>query len=164
MNKTKEKPKPSSFQQPGRTKTIKGTILAPENAGLRFVLSITNLAGKPDNNPLYPLFEKKWRKVREEARGWYATKTGAYKLGCINTTAVQSDTWVIHLLAQDENQKTDVDALTKCLEEVRKMAKYEQATVHVSELLTDAVPEISSLLNDELVKWGVSVYSYTENT
>lgn len=162
MPKEKEKPKPSAFQQPGRTKLIRGSILAPENAGLRFVLSVTNLAGKPDNNPLYPLFEKKWKKVREEARGWYATKTGAYKLGSVNTTAVQSDTWVIHLLAQDENQKTDAAALSKCLEEVRRLAKYERATVHVSQLLTDAVPELMSLLNDELVAWGVSVYFYEE--
>lgn len=162
MNKPKEKAKPSPFQTPGRTKIIKGSILAPENAGLRFVLSVNNLAGKPDNNPLYPVFEKKWKKVREEARGWYATKTGAYKLGAVSTTAVQSDTWVIHMLAQDEEFRTDEAALEKCLEEVRKMAKYEKATVHVSTLLTDAVPELMGLLNSELVAWGVSVYFYEE--
>ena len=152
----------SKFQQPGKTKVIKGSILAPENAGLRFVLSVNNLAGKPDNHPLYPLFEKKWRKVREEARGWYATKTGAYKLGAVNTTAVQSDTWVIHLLCQDENLETQSEALEKCLKEVCKMAKYERATVHVSDLLTDAVPELTEHLKTQLVEQGVSVYFYQE--
>jgi len=159
MNKQPEKNK---FQQPGRTKIIKGSILAPENAGLRFVLSINNLAGKSDNHPLYPLFEKKWPKVKSEARGWYATKTGAYKLGATQPTAVQSDTWVIHMLCQDENQVTDEAGLTKCLKEVCKSAKYEKATVHVSTLLTDAVPELMGLLNSELVQEGVSVYFYEE--
>lgn len=153
---------PNKFQQPGKTKVIKGSILAPENAGLRFVLSVNNLAGKPDNHPLYPLFEKKWRKVREEARGWYATKTGAYKLGAVNTTAVQSDTWVIHLLCQDADQNTDEVAVEKCLKEVCKMAKYERATVHVSNLLTNAVPELVSHLKTQLVDQGVSVYFYEE--
>lgn len=159
MNKQPEK---SRFQQPGRTKIVKGSILAPENAGLRFVLSVNNLAGKPDNHPLYPLFEKKWPKVRAEARGWYATKTGAYKIGAVNTTAVQSDTWVIHMLCQDEEQKTDAAGLEKCLKEVCKMAKYERATVHVSTLLTDAVPELMGLINSQLVEEGVSVSFYEE--
>ena len=150
------------FKVQGKTKVIQGSILAPENAGLRFVLSINNLAGKPDNNPLYPTFEKKWKKVREQARGWYATKTGAYKLGAVLTTAVQSDTWVMQLLCQDENQVTDVSGLEKCLKEVAKQAKYERATVHVSSLLTNAVPEMVELLKTQLVEQGVSVYFYDE--
>lgn len=150
------------FQQPGKTKVIRGSILAPENAGLRFVLSVNNLAGKPDNHPLYPLFEKKWRKVKEEARGWWATKTGAYKLGAVNTTAVQSDTWVIHMLCQNEALEADAAALEKCLKEVCKMAKYEKASVHVSALLTDAVPELTGQLKTHLVDQGVSVYFYEE--
>lgn len=161
MNKPQQ-PEKSRFQQPGRTKLVKGSILAPENAGLRFVLSVNNLAGKPDNHPLYPLFEKKWPKVRSEARGWYATKTGAYKIGAVSTTAVQSDTWVIHMLCQDEEQKTDTAGLEKCLKEVCKMAKYERATVHVSTLLTDAVPELMGLINSQLVEEGVSVSFYEE--
>lgn len=151
----------NKFQVPGRTKVIKGSILAPENAGLRFVLSINNMAGKPEN-PLFPVFEKKWKKVKEESRGWYATKTGAYKLGAINTTAVQSDTWVIHMLCQDENLNTDAAALTTCLKKVCASAKYERATVHVSTILTGSIPELTNLLQTELVEQGVSVYFYEE--
>jgi hypothetical protein len=153
----------NKFQNPGKTKVIQGSILAPHNAGLRFVLSVNNLAGKCEDHPLYPLFEKKWARVKQEARGWYATKTGAYKLGSTNTTAVQSDTWVIHMLCQDEKLQTDAASLEKCLKEVCKMAKYERATVHVSELLTDAVPELMGLLNSQLVEQGVSVYFYQES-
>lgn len=159
MNESNEVRK---FQTPGKTKVINGSILAPHNAGLRFVLSVTNLAGKPDNNPLYPLFEKKWKKVREEARGWYATKTGQFKCGAIIASAVQSDTWVIHLLCQDEDLKTDIVGLEKCLKEVCKMAKYESATIHVSSLLTKYMPELTNLLKTELVDNGLSVYLYEE--
>lgn len=149
------------FQVSGKTKLIKGSILNPENAGLRFVLSVNNLAGKPVN-PLFPVFEKKWKKVKEESRGWYATKTGTYKLGAVNTTAVQSDTWVIHMLCQDEDLNTDVAGLTECLKKVASSAKYEKATVHVSTLLTAAIPELASLVKEHLLDNGVSVYFYEE--
>ena len=149
------------FKQQGQTKLIKGTILAPHNAGLRFVLSVNNMAGKPEN-PLFPIFDKKWKQVRQESRGWFATKTGSYKLGALRTTAVQSDTWVLHMLCQDENVKTDLKALETCLKQVVTMAKYEQATVHVSSLLVDAIPEITVLLDTHLIKNGISVYFYEE--
>lgn len=155
----------NKFQQPGKVKVIQGSILAPENAGLRFVLNINNMKGSPES-PLYALFEKKWKQVKAEAKGWYNTRTGLgprpYKLGSVNVTAVQSDTWVLHMLCQDEELSTDEKALTTCLKEVCKMAKYERATVHVSTLLTSVVPELTDLLNTELVEQGVSVYFYEE--
>jgi|SRR5277367_6301716 len=155
-----EQPK-NKFQQPGRVKVVKGSILNPENAGLRFILNVNNMVGKAES-PLYPLFEKKWPKVKQEAKGWFNTRTGAYKLGAVNTTAVQSDTWVIHMLCQDNDLKVDASALEKCLKEVCKSAKYERATVHVSTLLTNSIPELTELLNKELVENGVSVCFYEE--
>jgi len=149
------------FQAQGSVKVIKGSILSPHNAGLRFILSLNNMAGKPES-PLYPLFEKKWKRVREEARGWYTNKTGAYKLGAVNTTSTQSDTWVIHMLVQDENLQTNSNAVETCLKEVCKMAKYEKATVHISTLLTDYIPELMDFVNKHLVKNGVSVCYYDE--
>lgn len=149
------------FQVQGKVKLIKGSILTPENAGLRFVLNINNMLGKAES-PLYPLFDKKWKKVREEARGWYTNKTGAYKLGAVNTTAVQSDVWVIHMLCQDEELKVDVAAVAECLKKVAASAKYEKATVHVSTLLADVIPTLQELLNTQLVEQGVSVYYYQE--
>ena len=151
----------NKFQQLGKVKVIKGTILAPENAGLRFVLSVNNLEGKPEN-PLFPLFDKKWKKVREESRGWFANKTGEYKLGAIKTTAVQSDVWVIHMLCQDAELKTNISGLSDCLKKVCNLAKYEKSTVHVSNILTEAIPELPKLLENLLVNNGVSVYFYDE--
>lgn len=160
---TETEKKKNLFQPRGKAEVVKGSILAPQNAGLRLVLNVNNMAGEADS-PLYPVFEKKWKQVKAEAKGWYNTRTGLgpnpYKLGSINTTAVQSDTWVIHMLCQDEEHKTSHEALTTCLKAVCKMAKYEKATVHVSTLLTQTLPGITDLLETELVEQGVSVYFY----
>lgn len=161
MNRSQSQETVNRFQPQGKSKVIKGTILAPENAGLRFVLNINNMLGKTEGL-WYNIFDKKWKRVKEEAKGWYNTRTGAYKMGAVNTTAVQSDTWVLHMLCQDEKFKTDLDGLAECLKKVCGMAKYEKATVHVSTTLTDAVPEIKELLKSHLLQNGVSVYFYDE--
>jgi hypothetical protein len=161
MNKTQENTEFNRFQPQGKVKTIKGTILAPENAGLRFVLSVANMGGTTEY-PLYKIFDKKWKKVREETKGWYTTRTGAYKLGTNNTTAVQSDTWVIQMLCQTKELVTDVKALEDCLKKVCQMAKYEKATVHVSSILLEDVPEMKSCLDKQLILQGVNVYFYEE--
>lgn len=158
---TPEKKVANPFQPKGRIKEIKGSILTPHDAGLRFVLNVNNTLGKAEN-PLYPLFDKKWKKVKEEAKGWYNTRTGAYKLGATNVTAVQSDTWVIHMLCQNDDLETDLKSLAECLKKVAASAKYEKATVHVSTLLTEAVPELKDLLTEHLVEQGVSVSYYEE--
>ena len=149
------------FVTKGKLSVIKGSILTPHNAGLRFVLNIDNLAGKPEG-AWYGVFNKKWGKVREETRGWWATKTGAFKIGAVKTTPVQSDVWAVHMLCQDEKFKTSVEGLEVCLKEVCKMAKYERASVHISSLLTDAVPELKDLAVKHFIDNGVSVSFYEE--
>lgn len=149
------------FKQMGRVKEIKGSILHPHDAGLRFVLNINNMAGKAES-PLYPIFEKKWKKVKEEAKGWYNTRTGLYKLGVISDLSVNSDVWVIGMLCQDENLQTNVVALTNCLKEVCKLAKFEKASVHVSNLLVNAIPELKDTVMKQLVEQGISVSFYEE--
>lgn len=149
------------FQPQGRVKVIQGSIVSPQNAGLRFVLNVANTVGKAEG-PMYSLFEKKWPTVKREVRGWYTTRDGKYKLGAVHTLAVQSDTWVVSLLCQDDELSTQDDALRTCLKEVCKSAKYERATVHVSTKLTEAVPSLQELLNEELVTQGVSVNFYEE--
>lgn len=151
----------NKFQPTGKVKLVKGSILAPENAGLRFVLSVNNLLGSPEGNPLYPIFDKKWKKVKEESKGWYATKTGAYKLGAINVTAVQSDTWVIHMLCQDDKLMMNSSALEECLKQVCAKAKYEQASIHVAYPLLDMLPEFQDLLNKHIVAEGLNLLIYT---
>lgn len=151
------------FQQPGRVKVVQGSIVSPHNAGLRFVLNLANTLGKAEG-PMYPLFEKKWPTVKREVRGWFTTRDGKYKLGAVHNLTVQSDTWVVSLLCQDDDQVTNDDSLRTCLKEVCRSAKYERATVHVSTKLTDAVSSLQGLLDEELVKQGVSVSYYDEPT
>ena len=66
------------------------------------------------------------------------------------------------MLCQNEESQTDSTALEACLKAVCKMAKYERATVHVSTVLTDAIPELMGLLGTQLVDEGVSCYFYEE--
>ena len=152
----------NKFQQSGRVKVVNGSILFPENAGLRFILNVANTAGKPES-PLYPVLDKKWPKVKQEVRGAWAQKTGAFRLGTISSnTAVQSDIWAITMLCQDDNLKTDVVALGKSLKEVAKLAKYERASICISSLLTEAIPELQNLATTELVNQGIAVSYYNE--
>jgi hypothetical protein len=149
------------FQQPGRVKVVQGSITNPHNAGLRFILNVANTQGKPES-PMYALIDKKWPTVKREVRGWFTTRDGKYKLGAVHNMAVQSDTWVVSLLCQDDELQTHDDALRTCLKEVCKSAKYERATVHVSTKLTEAVPSLQELLTEELVNEGVAVNFYEE--
>lgn len=150
----------NKFMQKGKVKLVKGSVLMPEYAGLRFVLNFVNMGGKPTGK-IYTLFDKKWRKVKEEAKGWYASRIN-YKYGQTSTIAVQSDTWVINCLCQDENAVVDEKALNDCLKAVCKMAKDEKATVHVSNYLVEEFPKLQELLNTSLVDSGVSVSFYEE--
>ncbi len=159
--KREEEKVDNRFQVKGKVKVIKGSILSPESAGLRFVLSVDNLDGKTDS-AWFLLFDKKWRKVKEESKGWYATKTGARKLGSVKTTSLQSDVWAIHLLCQDEKKVINLASLEQCLKETCKMAKYEKSTVHISSLLTDAIPELKDLAIKHFAENGVSTYFYDE--
>lgn len=158
---TIEQPK-NKFLQPGRVKVINGSILTPHDAGLRIILNVANMAGKMES-PLYSVFEKKWPKVKQEVRGSFVTKTGTYKLGTIAAnTAVQSDVWCVSLLCQDSVLQTDVVALDKCLKEVCKLAKTERASVHISSLLVNAIPDLQDLVTKQLVDQGVAVLYYEE--
>lgn len=156
---------PNKFVKPGRVQTVKGSILTPHYAGLRFVLNVANMAGKVDD-PIYKVFNKKWPKIKQDVRGWWATKTGigtgAYKIGSIRDLAVQSDCWCISMLCRNENLELDLAGLQKCLKEVCKMARYEKATCHISTILTNEIPELVDLLKQELVDQGVSVSFYEE--
>jgi hypothetical protein len=151
----------SKFKKSGKFKEIDTSILAPQNGGLRFVLSFINTKGKTEGK-WFSLFDKKWKKLKEETKGFYTLRTGEYKLGKINQTAVQSDTWVIHLLCQDDNLKTDLKALEVTLKKVKDLAIYEHATVHVTSILIDECPELKDMLKTHLVDEGVSVNLYKE--
>lgn len=151
----------NKFAPKGKSKLVTvGSILTPEYAGLRLILNFVNLGGKTDS-PMFSLFDKKWRKVKEETKGWYASRVN-FKLGEINTIAVQSDVWVINCLCQDENTKINSDALNNCIKKLYNMAVNEKASLHVSNLLLNEYPELSKILTEKLVDNGINVSYYQE--
>lgn len=152
----------TKFGTKGKVKVISGSVLNPEMAGLRFVLNAVNTAGKVDS-PLEDLIDKKWKKVKAEVRGWFVNKTGAYKLGAVNTVAVQSDVWVLNMLCKDEHSAMSAQGLETCLSEVAKMAKTEQASVHISNLLLKEMPDGQTLVNKHFVDNGLLVCLYDED-
>jgi hypothetical protein len=150
------------FIAQGKTKIVNASVLAPENAGLRFILNVVGQDGK-FTSPLSLILAKRWAKVKEDNSYWYATQMN-FKLGSLNETAVSSDTWAISMLVQDKTGKVDQKALQAAIKKVSEKAKYEKASVHVSTLLTSAIPELQDLLIKGLVEEGVSVYFYNEPT
>jgi hypothetical protein len=150
----------SKFTPKGKVKVVKGSILTPEYAGLRLIVNFVNKNGKPEG-PLYEVFDKKWKKIKEETKGWYASRIN-FKLGEINTVAVQSDTWVINCLCQDEENAVQEKALDDCIKKVATMAKNEKASVHVPNLLLQSCPKLMENLNSQLVENGINVSVYEE--
>lgn len=152
----------NKFITPGKMKQVNATIIAPENAGLRFVLNACGVSGKFESK-LGTLLNKRWSKVREDYKGWHATQHN-FKLGLLNTTAVSSDTWVVNMLVEDKDGNLDQAALQLAVKKVADLAKYEHASVHVSNILTTEVPELQPLLAKNLAEEGINVYFYTEPT
>ena len=150
----------SKFLPKGKVKTVKGSILNPEYAGLRLIVNFVNQNGKPEGS-LYSLFDKKWKKVKEETKGWYASRIN-FKLGEINTIAVQSDTWVINCLCQNESNAIQEPALNDCIKKIASIAKNEKASVHVSTELFKEFPNLMQSLNSYLVDNGINVSVYEE--
>lgn len=149
------------FNQVGKVKEINGSILTPQNAGLRFVVNFANMAGTYEGE-VADLFVKKWPKVKSDVRMWYANKTGEYKPGAIYTTAVQSDTWVMSLLVLSENGKVDAEGLETAVKKLGEAALYEKASVHFPQALALKAKKLKSLADKYLVQKGVSVSYYTE--
>jgi hypothetical protein len=148
------------FITPGKVKQVKASILAPELAGLRLVINACAQNGKFDA-PLDALLAKRWSKVREDYKGWYATQHN-FRPGSLNSTAVASDTWVVNMLVKDKEGNLSPDALKLAVKKLVDIAKYERASVHVSTLLTREIPELNDLLMTHLVDDGVNVFFYEE--
>ena len=150
----------NKFISKGKTKIVEGTILAPENAGLRFIVNFVGLSGKFDA-PVDLILTKKYANVKSSYKEWHATRLG-FKPGEVRDVAVNSDTWVKSLLVRDNDGKIDEKSLETAVKKLATQAKYERASVHVSTLLTTEAPSLSKLLKDNLIDEGVTVYFYEE--
>lgn len=152
----------NKFVTYGKTKLVKGSILSPELGNLRLVFVPCSISGKPDGE-LYSLLSKKWKSAKAELKGWYAQNVD-FKLGSTYTTAVQSDVWLLHSLCYDKNNKLDEKALLSCVKKIATMAKYEKASVHISMLAASAIPQITPMIEKEMIEKGITAYFYEEAT
>jgi hypothetical protein len=152
--------KPNAFVTQGKTKVVNASILSPELGNLRLLVVPCGESGKPETD-LHALLNKKWRPVAAELKGWYANHIN-FKLGNVKTTAVQSDTWVVHSLCLTKEGALDEKALAGCVKKLADMAKYEKGSVHVSTLTTTAYPLLVQLLQEQCINKGIAVYFYEE--
>lgn len=148
------------FITPGKFKQLNASILAPENAGLRIILNPCGQNGKFDSS-LDAILAKRWSKVRENYKEWYANQHD-FKMGFLNSAAVASDTWVVNMLVKNKEDKVDDKALQLAIKKVGELAKYEKASVHVSDITVEEMPAIKDLLQKLLSEEGVNVYFYKE--
>lgn len=152
----------NKFIVQGKVKQLDATILSPQNSGLRFILNACGQSGKFDSK-LGSALTKRWSKVREDYKGWHATQHN-FKMGWLNNTAVSSDTWVVNMLVEGKDGKLDLDALRLAVKKLTDLAKYEHASLHISSMLLEDVPELNSMLVKSFAEEGINVYIYNEPT
>ena len=147
------------FIQKGKFKTVQGSFIQPEYAGLRLILNLIPISGKTDSE-IYNTFDKKWKKIREEVKGWYTSRVN-WKLGEIRDIPVQTDTWVVNCLCRNEDNSINEDALLSCIKKVVAMAKMEKASIHLTKDFLDEHQDLHSLLEKHFVNEGINVSIYT---
>jgi hypothetical protein len=159
---------PNPFARYGATKLVQGSVVQPELSGLRLIFSpciewASDRKPSFDGLPLLDLMAKKWPQVKVELKGWFAERVG-FKLGSLKNTITQSDVQVVHALVFDKDGKLNEKALTTCLKKLVEQAKYEKASLHVSSLTTEAIPQLTDMLQKQAIEQGVAVYYYTEKS
>lgn len=148
------------FTPQGRTKLVQASILQPELSGLHLVVIPCSETGKPDT-ALHKILDRKWATVSRDLKGWFAHHLD-FKLGSINTVAVQSDVWIVHMLCFDKQGQLNEAGLASCMKKLSTLATMEKASVHMSVLTLDAIPTMQDLVKPWLLDRGVHTYFYQE--
>jgi len=151
----------NKFQVQGRVKEVDGSILAPVNSGLKMIIAVCSQTGEYES-PFYNMLIKRYSKVRDDYRSLFINQN--IKLGTIHSTATNSETWVMQLVCLDKNNKLDKKSLEDCITKLLDSAKYEKASLHVSDLLFKDVPSIKKLLMSKSPEAGVNLYIYKTNS
>jgi len=144
-----------------KVREVKGSILAPVNAGLKMTLVACSQSGSY-SSPLYDAMVKRYPKIKEDYRGLFINQN--LKIGAVYTTAVNSEVWILQAVCMDKEGVLDETALKACVKKAVSSACYEGASLHLSELLFNDVPELKEALTAEAIKSGVNIYLYVEPT
>lgn len=144
----------------GKMRQVVGHILNPENSGLRFVLNFVGMNGTFDS-PLDKVLAKQWANSKSAFKEAYATRFN-FKMGNIITATCASDIWTINMLVKDKDDKMDVASLDAAMKKVSDLAKYEKATMHISNVLLIEEPSMKELSIKHFVDQGLNVNFYIE--
>lgn len=150
------------FMNKGKVKEVNASVLHPQGGGLKLVLTTATTNPKLLNCPMLPLLTKKWSKFKESLYKLYSHRSSDWGLGYVAELAVQSDVWIMHLLCRNDDGYLDVNGLRKCLQNIKKIADYEKASVHVSSDVLEMFSGFGDVVKEELVEKGVAVVIYTE--
>lgn len=154
----------TQFTPKGNVKTINGSITQAINGGLRLILlplSVGNTkfnVGNSLTSKLTTRYPGALAKVKMlNSNAW------EFKVGTVSTIPVGVDTWIMTLACLDANEKQNKDHLTKSLKELLKVAKLEKdSSVHISSLAVSNCPDLIELVNEYIVKEGISVNYYQD--
>lgn len=151
----------NKFIRLGTVKEVDGSVLAPVNAGLKMILTACSQSGEYES-PLYNMLVKRYSKVKDDYRSLFINQN--IKLGELHTTAANSETWIMQAVCMDKKNKLDKMALETCLKKLIDSAKYEHASLHISDLLYKDVPALKKMLPALTTEAGVNLYVYKEPT
>jgi hypothetical protein len=157
---TDTKMSPNKFVTQGKTRLVNSTIISPEMGNLRLIFTPCGKQGKPDT-ALHAVLNKKWRTVAAELKGWHA-QNFTFKMGNVHSTAVQSDTWVLHALCYNEKGVLDEKALESCVKAAAALAKSDGGSLHVSTLSVEQMPQLADYLSKYVIDRGLACYFYQE--
>lgn len=149
----------NKFVQPGKHKVVSGSVVNPVNSGLKLCVNFCSQTGNFEEK-LDKEFTKKWSRVRQDYKMAYATAQNNFKLGCLVDSAVASDVWVVNLVVKNKEEKLDVVGLEVAFKNLSKMAKSEQASVHMAVETMGADPKVADLAKKYLLEEGVNLYVY----
>ncbi len=149
----------NKFLVKGRVKEVESSIMSPVQSGLKMILATCSQSGSY-KSPLFDMLGKRYVKVHDDYRSMFVNRQ--IKLGTVQTSAISSEVWVMSAVCMDEKGKLDKKGLEACVKKLLDMARYEGASLHISDLLYKEVPELATMLPEASINAGINLYLYKE--
>jgi len=151
-------------------KTISGDVRNPIGNGNKFICHCCNNQNLMGSGVALALFQK-WSKVKSEYHSWAKNNPETFILGNVQLVWVEDDIGVINMIGQNgiksESNPIPVkyDALEKCLQKVKLLAKKHNATIHFPEKVSSdraggSWDIVQKIIGKELEGLEVIVYKF----
>jgi len=147
---------------------VKGDATKPAGDGPKLLIHCCNDIGAWGKGFVTAL-SRRWSKPEESYRSWALNES--FRLGMVQPVRVESDVWVLNMLAQrgirrrsSDPPAIDYDKLRVCLRKVGDFAVSRAASVHApkfgSALAGGSWDTIETMIVEELVERGIDVFIY----